>query len=71
MSKFVITMMSHEHHVVPNHWSFDCLFDSLCESTSKKRQRLHLWSFEVMVMRKKLPFVEDIMMYHIVKVWSS
>ena len=32
----IITMMSHERHVVSNCRSFDCLFDSLREPTSKK-----------------------------------
>ena len=36
-----ITMTSHERHVVLNHRSFDCLFNSLCRPTSKK----HYWPF--------------------------
>ena len=32
----IITMTSNKHHVVSNHRSFDCLFNSLCEATSKK-----------------------------------
>ena len=65
---------SHEHHVVSNHRSFDCLFHSLCEPTSKKHQNPHYWPFvraihrwlvnsphKGPVTRKKLPF-DDVMM---------
>ena len=62
-------MTSHERHVDTNHWSFHCLFNSLCRPTSKKHQILHCWPFvrgihrwpvnsphKGPVMRKKLPF---------------
>ena len=38
-----ITMKSHERHVVLNHQSSDCLFNSVCRSTSKKHQCPHYW----------------------------
>ena len=34
-----------ERHVVPNHRSFDCLFNSLCGATSKKHQSPHYCLF--------------------------
>ena len=34
-----ITILSHERYVVPNHRSFDCIFNSLCGPTSKKQQK--------------------------------
>ena len=40
-----ITMTSHECNAVSNHWSFHCLFKSLCRPTSKQRQSLHHWNF--------------------------
>ena len=40
-----ITMTSHEHHVVVNPQSFDCLFNSIGRPTSKKHQSLHYWPF--------------------------
>ena len=40
-----ITMTSHERHVVSNHQSFDCFFNSLCGLTSKKHQIPHYWPF--------------------------
>ena len=66
----VVMMMSHEHHVVSNHQSFDCLFNSLCGPTSKKHQiphyitlffrGIHQWPVNSphkgTVMWKKLPF---------------
>ena len=39
------TAMSPGRPVVSNHWSFCCLFGSLCIPTSKKHQSLHYWSF--------------------------
>ena len=42
----VITMTSHERHVVWNHMSVDCLFNSLCGPTSKTHQSPHYWPFE-------------------------
>ena len=38
-------MTSHECHVVSNHLSFCCLFNSLCGPTSKKYQCPHYWPF--------------------------
>ena len=35
-------MMSHERHVVSNHRSFDCLFNSLCRHTSSKTTKSSL-----------------------------
>ena len=40
-----ITMTSHEPHVVPNHRSFNCFFNSLCEPSSKKYQSPYYWPF--------------------------
>ena len=70
----IITMTSHEGHVVSNHWLFECLFNSSCRLTSKKHQSPHYWAFvrgihwwlvnflhEGPVMQKKLPF-DDILM---------
>ena len=41
----IITMTSHKRHVVSNHRSFDCFFNSLYRPTSKKHQRPHYCSF--------------------------
>ena len=38
-------MTSHERRILSNHRSFDCLFNSLCGRTSKKRQSPHYWPF--------------------------
>ena len=38
-------MTSHERHVVSNHLSFNCLFNSLCRSSSNKHQSRHYWPF--------------------------
>ena len=38
-------MTSHERLVVSNHRSLHCLFNSLCEPTSKKHQSPHNWPF--------------------------
>ena len=35
----IITITSHERHVVSHHRPFNCLFNSLCGPTSKKHQR--------------------------------
>ena len=72
----LITMVSHERHVVSNHRSFNCLFNSLCGSTSNKHQIPHYWSFVRVihrwpvnsshkgpVTRKKLPFDNVIMLF--------
>ena len=40
-----IRMRSHECHIVSNHRSLFCLFNSLCKSVSKKHQGHHYWSF--------------------------
>ena len=40
-----ITVMSHEHHVVSNHRSFDCLLNSLYRPTSEKHRSSHDWPF--------------------------
>ena len=45
-SPLVITMTSYERHVVLNHRSFDCLFDSVGGPTSKKHQSPRYWPFE-------------------------
>ena len=71
---FRITMTSHERHVVSNHRSLDCLFNSLCAPTSKRHQSPHYWPFvrgihrwpvnsphKGPVTRKKLPFDDVIM----------
>ena len=65
----VITMTSHERHVVSNHRSIDCLFNRLCGPTSKKHQNphyrlfvngIHWWPVNSPhigpVTRKELPF---------------
>ena len=39
------TMTSSERHVVSNHQSFDCLFNSLYGPISKKHQNLCYWPF--------------------------
>ena len=68
-------MESHELHVDTNHWSIDCLFNSLCGPTSKKHRSLGYWPFvngihrwsvnsphKGSVMQKKLPS-DDIIRY--------
>ena len=61
-----IAMTSHERHVVPNHQSLDCLFNSLSGSTSKPAL-LVLYegnspvTHKGPVTRKKLPFDDVIM----------
>ena len=40
-----ITMLSHNHHIVSNHQSLDCLFNSSVGPTSKKHQSPHYWPF--------------------------
>ena len=40
-----ITMTIHERHVILNHRSFNCLFNSLWWPTSKKHQWPHYWPF--------------------------
>ena len=40
-----ITMTSHVRHVVSNHQSFDCLFNTLCGASSKKHQSPHYCPF--------------------------
>ena len=73
----LITMTSHERHVVWNHRSFECLFNSLWGPTSKKHQNLLYWSFvrgihrwpgdsphKGPVTRKKLPFDDVIMLLY-------
>ena len=67
-------MTSCEYHVVSNHRSFDCLFNSLYGPTSKKHQIPHYWPFvrgihrwpvnsphQGPVTRKKLP-IDDVIM---------
>ena len=44
-SRPFITITSHERHLVPNHPSFDCLFNSLCGPTKKKHQSPRYWPF--------------------------
>ena len=69
-----ITMMSHEHYVVSNHRSHNCLFNSLWGPTSKKHQSPHYWPFvrgiqqwpvnvshKGPIARKKIPFDDVIM----------
>ena len=40
-----ITRTSRERHIVSNHWSFNCLFNSLYGPTCKKHQSMHYWPF--------------------------
>ena len=40
-----ITMTSRERNVFSNHWSFRCLFNSLCGPTSKKHKSIYYWHF--------------------------
>ena len=69
-----ITVTSNERHVVSNHQSFYCLFDSLCGPTPKKHQSPRYWPFvsgihrwpvnsphKGPVPREKLPFDDVIM----------
>ena len=73
-----IMTTSNGRHVVSNHRSFGCLFNSLCRPTSKKHQSMCYWLFvrgihqwpvnsphKGPVMCKKLPFYDVIMMYHV------
>ena len=47
-TKLDITVMSHEHHAVPNHWWLHCLFNHL--------QTLCYWPFESGIHRSPLDF---------------
>ena len=40
--RLVITLTSHEHHDVSNHWQLDCSFNSLFRLTTKKISELHI-----------------------------
>ena len=51
-----ITMTSHGRHVVSNHRSFDCLFNSEYVPTSKKHQSPHYCSFVREIHRMTVEF---------------
>ena len=51
-----ITITSHGRHVVSNHRSFDCLFNSEYVPTSKKHQSPHYRSFVREIHRKTVEF---------------
>ena len=71
-----ITITSHGRHVVSNHRSLKCLFNSLCRPISKKHESPHYWPFvgnssvtaefpphRGPVTRKKLTFYDVIMLH--------
>ena len=71
-----ITIKSHGRHVVSNHRSLKCLFNSLCRPISKKHESPHYWPFvgnssvtaefpphRGPVTRKKLTFYDVIMLH--------
>ena len=51
------TMTSHERHVIWDHQSLDCLFNSLTRPTSKKYQSPHYWSFVRRIHRWPMNFL--------------